>query len=284
MKKWSLIVFTILAQMAVGAFWVLLSSRQYFITLNSAQTDIIVLSPLMVIETIIVLSLLISLAKLGSPLIAYRAITNLRSSWLSREILFALLFTLASLAFTYLIWAQIGSLGMRSVVAWMAAIFGFLLIYSMSRLYMLRTVPVWNTIFTPLSFFLAALILGGLVVGTLFAVRGGGPTLEANLLSIITKAALYLLVGEFLLVIGRVIRFFSASSKETETIQRLINNYRNLVYYRLLLGVAGLICLIIIFLQTSYAPGLYAICFLLILIAELADRFLFYTAREFSGI
>ena len=290
MKKWSLIVFTILSQTAVGAFWVLMATHLYFSSrFGSVQKEGLALTPLLVIEAIMLSSLLVSLAHLGTPSNAYRAVANFRSSWLSREISFAVLFTLTSGAFTYLSWGQVGSANLRSSVAWLAMIFGFLLVYSMSRLYMLRTVPVWNTLFTLISFFLTALILGGLVVGAVFTISQaeGFPSdasLDINVLVMITTGALLLLGGEFVLVPARVVRLVSGSNGEKETLQKLFQRYKSVFYCRLLMGIGGSAFLFFILLQTRYDPVFYAVCFAFILLAELSDRFLFYAARDVSGI
>lgn len=287
MKKWSLIIFTILSQMAVGAFWILMAVQQDIGSrYGSVQATTLILPPLMIVEAIMLFSLPISLAHLGSPLIAFRAIANFRSSWLSREIVFALLFTVSSVVFTYVLWGQIGSTAIQMAIAWLAAIFGFLLIYSMSRLYMLRTVPVWNTLFTPFSFFLTALLLGGLVVGTGLAHKANFlfTPLEIDALSMVTIGVLFILGSGFFLEFFRIVNYFSGSGKKKETLLRLLEDYLGVFLYRLLFGMAGSACLVFMLLETSFAPYIYALCFLLVLIAELANRFLFYTARDYSGI
>ena len=112
------------------------------------------------------LGLLASLFHLGTPFNAWRAFANLRLSWLSREVLFAVLFTGTSSLFTGLQWFKLGTPVARNVVAWAAALLGLALIASMANAYRVRTVPAWNTWVTPASFFTTALLLGGLSVGT----------------------------------------------------------------------------------------------------------------------
>lgn len=285
MKKWSLIIFTILSQMAVGAFWVLMAISYYLSSqYGNTQTDDLILYPLIVVEIIMLCSLPVSLAHLGSPFIAYRTITNFRSSWLSREIVFAILFTLSSTTFIFLLWKQIGSANIRSMVAFLAVVFGFLLIYSMSRLYMLRTVPVWNTLFTPISFYLTALALGGLVSGMILASSDYSlnTPIHNDALNIITTSTLFILGCEFVLLITRVVTFMSDSSKGKEIIQNLLDGFGNVFYSRLILSISGLAFLTIILSQILTSPIFYILSFLLVLLAEIADRFLFYTARELS--
>ncbi|MBT3190126.1 MAG: dimethyl sulfoxide reductase anchor subunit [Anaerolineae bacterium] len=285
MKKWSLVLFTTFSQMAVGAFWVLMALRHYLaLQSDLAHANALILTPLMITVAIMIFSLSISLAHLGSPFIAYRAISNFRASWLSREIAFALFFTLSSLAVAFFLWAQIDSVKMQAALIWLAIFFGYMLVFSMSRVYMLRTVPIWNAFFTPTSFFLTALILGSVVAGTIFAFRGFSlsASIHNDILTILTKWTLLFLGIESILIIGRTINYASASHKDT--IQKLWEGYKNIFYLRIFLNIAGIVCLSTTLSQAKTHPVFYALCFVLILSAELADRFLFYTAREFSGI
>ncbi len=280
-KNWSLIIFTLLAQMAVGAFGILTVLLHY----DVVQTEDSIFIPLLIIGAVTGLSLLISLAHLGTPTIAYRAIINLGSSWLSREILFATLFSLTAGLFALLLWGQIGSATLRLGLAWLAVVFGFLLIYVMSRVYMLRTVPIWNTLFTLTSFFFAAFILGGLLLGVMFTIdQPEGVLFDLFLPAMITASSLLFLAGEFILVAVRLmVDRRSGSSGEQETVKKLFTRYKNVFYVRLLIGIGGVAGLVFMLLQAHFNPGLYTVCFTLILLAELSDRFLFYAAREVSG-
>ncbi|MCP4421254.1 MAG: hypothetical protein GY805_31975, partial [Chloroflexi bacterium] len=145
---------------------------------------------------------------------------------------------------------------------------------------------VWNTFFTPLSFFMTALILGCLVVGTVFAVTGSllNAPVNKDALAMVITGALFVLGCEFALIIGRSAGYRSGSSKGKDTIQKLLASHRNVFYGRLLLGIAGFIGLSVMLLQAHFPPGFCAICFVLVLSAALADRFLFYKARDVSGI
>jgi len=286
-KKWSLILFTILSQMAVGAFWILMASQWVFRSqYGDAKAEDLILVPLLVVEAIMLLSLLVSFAHLGSPMIAYRAISNFRSSWLSREISFALLFILSSGTLIYFLWARLGSVALRLVIAWLAALFGYMFIYSMSRLYMLRTVPVWNTLFTPLSFYLTTLILGGLAAGVLLVLNRYPSSISFtdDTLVILLPGVLFVFGGEVILVIGWILEYFSRISNKKETTQKLLESHKSVFNVRIIFGLLGLFGLIILILHNRFTILFFAICFVLIMLAQLADRFLFYAARDVSGI
>jgi anaerobic dimethyl sulfoxide reductase subunit B (iron-sulfur subunit) len=156
----SLIAFTILVQMAVGATW-FLSLMQPF---NRGALAAITISMLA--------GVLASFLHLGTPRNAWRSIRNLRSSWLSREVLCAGLF-MASLG-GVLITGGIG-IGLADVI-------GLGLIVSMAQVYRLRTVPEWNRWTTTASFFITTLLLGSVLCGALIA---AGPVLALGPIGLI---------------------------------------------------------------------------------------------------
>ena len=165
MKERTLVLFTLLAQAAIGAFalFYLIHPRIAQMA-GEAVTHVITQSFLLVIGAFFGLGLLASLFHLGNPLKAWRALANLRSSWLSREILFALIFTCLWASVALLEWRQDGASLFQNLLTWLAVISGLSLIYCMSRVYMLRTVQTWNSISTPLSFYITSFILGVILI------------------------------------------------------------------------------------------------------------------------
>ncbi len=113
-----------------------------------------------------------SFLHLGSPVQAFRALTNLGNSWLSREILMVLVYSvfLGSLALVQFLnpspkrqlhWLMIGTVAA-----------GLILIYFMSGVYGLPTHPAWNSIFTPIGFYLASVATGSSLL-LLFQISSG---------------------------------------------------------------------------------------------------------------
>ena len=169
MKERSLVFFTIFSQAAVGTFLatLILQIAHRFRPQTSSENAFAIFNLstylLMVCFALMGISLLISFAHLGAPRRAVRAIRNTNRSWLSREILFGLLF----LAFTglavlsFLLPALLSTSMLTSLLG--GRFCGLALIYSMARVYMQKTVPGWNTPRTLLTFSLTALSLGCLV-------------------------------------------------------------------------------------------------------------------------
>jgi anaerobic dimethyl sulfoxide reductase subunit C (anchor subunit) len=202
MKERSLVAFTLLAQMAVGAFWVL-GAVHLWAAWGAGMADRVLLG----IPALMLLAILASFLHLGAPRNAWRALANLPSSWLSREVLFTLLFTTASGLLAGLQWFHWGTIGVRDILAWVVALLGLALIVSMANAYRLRTVPAWDTWATPASFFITAGLLGGLGAGAMLAFNPGIPLeLRRTALQSITLGAVLLLSLELAIVSLRAVR------------------------------------------------------------------------------
>jgi anaerobic dimethyl sulfoxide reductase subunit C len=286
MKKLSLILFTILSQAAVGAFFIIMIFRLF--SVPEGMNELISLA-LTITSVIMVFSLIIALGHLGSPLIAFRAIFNIRSSWLSREVFLGSLFAVLCLVYTYLRQNLIGPGTLQTGTALVAGITGFLFIYAMGKLYMLKTVSWWNSALTPLSFFLSALILGGLVVNFSFLIeisenRELLPPGFFDIFTSITGGLMLLLCFEFLIVPTRMIRLLSGSNFQKGQLQNFLNRFRWIYYLRLFLAITGFIWLGIMLLTKNFNFGFYIVPFGLVIFTELLGRYLFYAEQETSAL
>lgn len=140
---WSLLLFTLLGQAAAGLM--------LLVTLDLRDTPTAIKRAWVAIALLIVATIF-SLTHLSAPLISYFSLANLRTSWLSREILSAGLFGASMLAFVFF---------KRSPLRWLAAFMGMALVFVMSQVYMLPTEPNWNTWLTFFSFLASSILLGG---------------------------------------------------------------------------------------------------------------------------
>ena len=132
----ALVIFTIFAQMSVGAFLVL-GGVHFFATRYAGieEADKLSTYALLAIGPVMVVGLIVSFFHLGNPINAPRAIMNLGTSWLSREILFGVLFAGAGFLFALMQWRKWGSAGLRNIIALVAAVFGLGLVFSMAMVY-----------------------------------------------------------------------------------------------------------------------------------------------------
>jgi anaerobic dimethyl sulfoxide reductase subunit B (iron-sulfur subunit) len=164
-----LVAFTLLMQLAAGCAIGLMA-------IDLRRPQFLGGWPFVAVAITVLAALAVSLGHLGSPGRAWRALANLRRSWLSREIAFAVGFGGLAVvcALTQLLGAPPAA---QRTLAVATAACGLLLIYAMSKVYRLRTMPAWNTPRTTLAFFLATGILGLAAAGSLLA--GPAPLLVA---------------------------------------------------------------------------------------------------------
>jgi anaerobic dimethyl sulfoxide reductase subunit C (anchor subunit) len=166
----ALVIFTIFAQMSVGAFLVL-GGVHFFATRYAGleEADKLSTYALLAIGPVMVAGLIVSFLHLGNPINAPRAIMNLGTSWLSREILFGVLFAGAGFLFALMQWRKWGSPGLRNIIALVAAVFGLGLVFSMAMVYYsLPAVPAWNNWATLVSFFATTILLGAVAISAAF--------------------------------------------------------------------------------------------------------------------
>jgi len=149
-EHFPLVFFTLLGQCAIGLSWISGYPSKAAVTLTSF--------------VLMCLALLISARHLHYPRNSWRALTNWLHSPLSQEAVAAALFC----ALTGL--ATLPHLGIKLPPFFSAPFFfashlilGIILLFSMARLYMLRTIPIWNRAATPLAFLSTTFLFGGLV-------------------------------------------------------------------------------------------------------------------------
>ena len=153
---WSLVWLTLLSQLAVG------------MTLWAGS----------VVErgagaVLAALALMGALFHLGRPAVAYKALRNLRRSWLSREV--ALLSLFGALAPTAALFP---------VVRPAAVVVGVAGVFASARLYVVPGRPAWNTPLTVVRFMASTVALGAAVTGpSIMVACGVGASVSATALN-----------------------------------------------------------------------------------------------------
>lgn len=300
----ALISFTILVQMSVGSIWVLLMAhlfarRKYSVEAVERLSD----RALYALIPVIALGFLASLFHLGDPFNAYRAVTNLGSSWLSREILFGVIFAVLAVVYAFLQWRKIGSAGMRIVIAWLAGIDGLVLVYCMSHVYMLTAQPSWNNWTTPISFYATTFLLGALAMGVAFVanynyLQRKEPgcadeqcTLMRETLRWIALAAVILLGVELVLLPIYLAQTASGSVAGLASVKLMAGSLGWMLILRVVLAFLGAGVFALFLYQNAMSTGkekmvgtVAIIAFLCVLVAEVIGRMLFYAAQVRIGV
>jgi anaerobic dimethyl sulfoxide reductase subunit C (anchor subunit) len=303
-REWALIAFTILTQMSAGAF-VVLGVVHFFAARKAGEAEADRLSDraLLAIGPVIVLGLIVSLFHLGNPLNAYRAVANIATSWLSREILASVLFTVVGGLFALMQWRKLGTFAVRSVIAWIAAILGLAQVYIMARVYQLPMQPAWNTIATPIAFYATALLLGVLAMGAAFVanyayVQRQAPasaTVQADLLRSalrwIAVSAVVLLGVELVAAPLQVAYLAAGSAAARASAELMFGEYGLIFGLRLALVFLGAGIIGLFLYRSAVNAGqermmgtLAYAAFALVLVSEVLGRFVFYAAHVKIGL
>ncbi len=303
-RDWALITFTILVQMSVGSIWVLrvahyFASRKF----GAEEADRLSDRALFALVPVIVLAFVASLLHLGNPFNAYRAVTHLGSSWLSREIFFGVIFAVLAFVFAFLQWRKIGSFVLRNVIAWLAALDGLVLVFSMSNVYMLQAQPAWNSWATPVSFYATTFLLGSMAMGAAFVANyaylqrkqpgcaEAQCTLMRDSLRWIAVAAM-LLVGVELVVLPLYLATLAGGSATgLASVKLMAGSFGWVLALRVILAFIGAGVFAIFLYQNAMSAGhekmlgtLAYAAFVMVLAAEVLGRVLFYATHVRIGI
>ena len=300
----ALVFYTTLVQMSVGAF-VILGLVHFYALRKGDEKNASEMSDraLLAIGPIVVVGVLASFLHLGNPANAFRAVSNLNSSWLSREILFTLLFVGTGAVFAVLQWRKIGSFQLRQIIALVAAALGIAVVFSMSNIYQLAAEPAWNSLATPINFFITTFLLGALALGVAFVINyyylkgkqdRANIKLQSEMLRVILQwiaIGSIVLLGVQLVVMPLFISQLSAgNAAAVESAGKLTSEFGVVFALRLVLvllgaGLFGILIYRNALLNNERLMASFVIAaFTFVLVGELLGRFLFYSMHVRIGI
>jgi len=261
-----LVFFTILCQSAAGFFIlreIIIYSSGIFLNDKHLRIITLLITGLLVLAGIITASF-----HLGQPLQAVHTLRNLKSSWLSREIFFIIIFSGTVLLYLLSeIFTEACSFRIPLSVAGILGCAG--LIICMSGIYMLKSVPVWNTFLTPASFVITPALMAISLMLFILPDSSGNCLNSKNSLIFIFLS----LVLVFSLVISTVFYFSGKSSHALLFITRMVT------------GIMAISILVLIY--TGIIPNkMPARLFLLLLLlsSETAGRCIFYISFHVKGL
>jgi len=256
-EEMPLIIFTLLGQLAVGGFWTISLLLPSSVLQHKGDMELI--PYLIIIGICLGMGMLASFAHLGTKKNAWRVLTNLRRSWLSREILFAGLFGLGMVVYTYEEAVLHQSIYELTAIT---AIFGIGLVYSMSQVYRIPAAPGWNTWRTNASFMVSALSLG---VSAMFPVAVHG----TDMLNAQIDSVLWMVInGSILTFLLIQLALMPKHSSESR--------YRSIRIGLIILGTG---ITIVNALELSSNVWLSVLIFLFVAMEEMLGRWFFYKSR-----
>ncbi|MBE0409583.1 MAG: dimethyl sulfoxide reductase anchor subunit [Anaerolineales bacterium] len=303
-REWTLPVYTILMQLATGAFLTLWVLRTALIKKYSQETlDRISRYPLLIIFITLLAAMLGSHLHLSQPYQSFLAVLNFPSSWLSREIVFNLLYFFSVAALLDLVWQRSKSERWKTTLGWIAITLGLITIYCMSRIYFLPVQVGWNTTFTIYSFFGSALLLGVLSLILLlmldlrFAelrsadVVGEREAIFSSSLKWFTMSVILITIAILGLNFTHLSNLARGDEFAQTSLELLLGLYQPLLLMRIATILLGSLVLTLSFYLLIYKRKsisdllnpVYIAC-LLVLVGEILGRFLFYATHVRVGI
>jgi anaerobic dimethyl sulfoxide reductase subunit C (anchor subunit) len=303
-REWALPVYTILMQIAAGILLMLWIIRQQGKSkLGRDKMTQMTDTPLTIVFLTIVFAMIGAHFHLSKPYLSLLAILNIRTSWLSREIVFTILFFFSVAAIWYLRRRASHRWGLETHLGWIAIVFGWANIYCMAQIYLLPTQVAWNSKVTITYYAGTTLLLGAMAMAALLIMdfrfaEIRNPSLPTYRIPLIQSSLLWLTVlAVFMVFMVIGINFYqitflqTAEESATTSLNLLLGLYQPLFLIRLgfiFIGVTWLISTIIQMvrkqktIQELMTP-IYGSC-LLVMIGEILGRFLFYATHVRLGI
>lgn len=303
-REWALPVYTILMQLSAGTLlllWIVRAVR--LSSLGPAATSRIVKVPLTIILFTTFAAMIGSHFHLSQPLRSFLAVVNFRTSWLSREIVFTVLFSLTLVSLTLLHWLTNDRNRLKTILGWAGACLGLILVYCMSHIYLLPTQPAWNSQFTVISFYLTLFFLGCIALPAILlidysfsSVLAGQQLAEQSLF---IRQVLIWCTGAALLAWAAVVAtsaqqlmMLRAGDPSAQTSFELLTSlYLPLLILRLIFPLFGILWLIVSLaralnqnrsIQELTTPA-YISC-ISVMVGEILGRFLFYAIHIRLGV
>jgi anaerobic dimethyl sulfoxide reductase subunit C (anchor subunit) len=303
-REWALPVYTILMQLAVGALFVLWLIRSFASSRFSRQEiERITSNPILVIAFTAIVAMAGAHFHLSRPFQSFLAVLNFKSSWLSREIVFTVLFFLATSYLWYMTKFRNTRPRLIPVIGWFAVLLGVTVVYCMARIYLIPTQVAWNSSVVIISYFTTTLLLGVMTISCLLmldlrfaeiqhAVDVALRTLVIQYSMVwLTLVVILLILVDISITLYQIHLLGQGDPTAQTSLRLLLELYMPLLVIRFLfLGITPpwLGYSVHRMRKTASAPQqlllpVYISC-LLILVGEIIGRFLFYATHVRVGI
>jgi anaerobic dimethyl sulfoxide reductase subunit C (anchor subunit) len=304
LREWALPLYTILLQLATGALLVLWAIRAVRLRrVPATEVDRIIRNPILVIAFTAAMGMLSAHLHLSRPLLSWLAVTNFRTSWLSREIIFTVLFFIAVSGLWLLSQQTPPRRKWMSAVGWLGSALGLTGVFCMANIYLLPSQAAWNSPTTIYSFYVTVVLLGVMTIACLlildlrFAALQAPGELHVHNDAVQSTLPALALVGGLAVLADLALIFYEMYYLERgnlgarTSLQLLLSLYLPLLVMRVALLIAAPIWMgytASLVHKRSLEPGQAAIpvyfsC-LAVLVAEIIGRFLFYATHIRIGL
>lgn len=287
-----LVIMLVLTQVATGMFLFDLLAAAFVSSYQATMQPFVVLAAFLIGQA----ALGASTMHLGRPHLAFRGILGIGHSWLSREIAAFGVFAAFSGMAMASAWLPTSLFPFPEWVIWpaevMTVLAGFIGIFCSAKIYIFTQRELWSADITLPRFFLTAFTagpVGVLMIASLPSlVPGLFPTSFELSWEIVFPIALMGTFAGFIKLVTELALFENLASSELTTMKKsclmMTGTLKVPLMLRVACGLAGSIAIPIgvSLMFSQLAPALLAasftIAFALVVLGELAERFLFFSA------
>lgn len=280
-EEWPLMMFTLLTQLAVGSFFMLVLVRTLLVKTEQKEANRFIQFGVKAVGVTMGIALVFSLFHLGTPSGAYRSILNLGSSWLSREILTAGGF----FVLWFVIYLQLRKGNYSSALGWITSLIGLLVIYSMGSIYSTSVRPAWDNANTYLAFYGTTFLFGSVGATLSLFCSKKGTNLSDESLSTLKKVSIVGLVAVILPLVYLPVYISSLSGGNSAAMvsaQLLSGTYALTLVVRWILSVAGGVLLAYFISKLSkkqpVSGNMLYLAFAAVILGEFIGRYVFYAS------
>lgn len=274
----SLVLFTVLAQTAVGAY--LIMSIANLVTNSRVDVKGRITRNMFFVWVVMGLGFVASSTHLGSPMRAMNALNQVGTSWLSNEILTGSMF----FAFGGLYWLlevlDKGTEGVRKGLKIAGMVAGVAFMYSMVNVYLIDTVPTWNTPYTGWSFLLTMVVAGAIFASTLMhSAQFDDAKYTRGIQGLVVVAIIAMIV----VTMSQMVALANIQSSVVAA-RDLVPNMAMLQGSRIVLLVAGAAIALFGINRIKGSVALPVVGLALVLVAELLGRNIFFNLHMTVGM
>ena len=275
--EWPLVLFTVLGQCVAGGL--LVTGLGWMAAKEDAATQRRITQSMFFLWLLMGSGFIASMMHLGAPLRAFNSLNRVGASALSNEIAAGSLFFAVG-GFWWLV-TMLGKMPAALGKVWLivSMVLGVIVVWAMTRVYQIDTVPTWHSAYTTAGFFLTMLLGGPLLAAALLRLaRAGFNGTTFATLSVVA------LLASLALVIMQGMSLGSLHSSVAQA-SALVPDYAMLQVWRMVLLVAGLGCWIcpLVMRKQPRALSLFA-GITLVVAGEFIGRGLFYGMHMTVGM
>lgn len=221
-----------------------------------------------------VVGIFVSLLHLGKPMLAYKALMQFGSSWLSREIWLMAFFAGFTVVAAILVLLNSQKKALTTSMVTLAAFIGLINVYAMASIYSTTSVLVWQGMATFIEFFAVTLSIGAVLFLTISVKEAAAMRQQVAL------AVAAVIIIQVTTVITRLIFLGGSSSIAIQNSMEVLGNMAFVTAFQWIAILAG-VCLVLWVAKeqiTRLAINVVLGSALLLLVGQIIGRYGFYAS------